>query len=84
MTAAALPYARVVPRRLLTRREAAAYCGCGLDTFDRDWRPWLKWVPKSLKNSTHPSRNEQLWDTADLDALIESRKRKAPIEEDGR
>lgn len=80
MTIAALSRATAAPRRLLQRREAAAYCGCSIETFDRDWRPFLQWVPKTLGGS----RDERLWDTLDLDALIDSRKRKAPIEEDGR
>lgn len=66
------------PRRMLRRREAAIYCGCGLEVFDRDWRPFLPSVRKTLRDSDN--REERVYDIKDLDELIEKRKEPAPVD----
>jgi hypothetical protein len=77
MTATARTLA-AVPRRLLSRRESALYCGCSVDVFDRDWAPFLRSVPKTLHERKRKGLN---YDIRDLDALIERRKKPAQVTE---
>ena len=55
------------PRRLLTRPEAAAYCGVSVPTFNDQLRSGS--MPAPLQ---WPSVNRMLWDLRALDAAIDA------------